>query len=171
MQATGFFAPFGVVSRIAVFTTKNRPRLQFPLHGDPAFHLTEIRMTARSKHRVVMTLFVGAVFALPPVSAWAQNAQQACAGDIKTYCASVPQGEGRVAQCLRSHKDQLSPGCQRGMTQATALMKEVVQACEDDLHRYCAGAAPGTAKECLRTNFRELSLGCKRELFEAKKGT
>ncbi|HEY2815492.1 MAG TPA: cysteine rich repeat-containing protein [Casimicrobiaceae bacterium] len=127
-------------------------------------------MTARSELRVVMTFFVGAALALLAGGALAQNAQQACAGDIKTYCASVAQGEGRVAQCLRSHKDQLSPGCQRGMTQATALMKEVVQACEDDLHRYCAGAAPGTAKECLRTNFRELSLGCKRELFEAKKG-
>jgi hypothetical protein len=49
-------------------------------------------------------------------------------------------------------------------------MKEVVQACEDDLHRYCAGAAPGTARECLRTNFRSLSMHCKHELFEAKKG-
>jgi len=48
-------------------------------------------------------------------------------------------------------------------------MKEVVTACEDDVHRYCAGAAPGTTKECLRTNFRQLSFDCKRELFEAKK--
>jgi hypothetical protein len=56
------------------------------------------------------------------------------------------------------------------MAQATTLMTEVVQACEDDLHRYCAGAAPGTARECLRTNFRSLSMHCKHELFEAKKG-
>jgi hypothetical protein len=55
------------------------------------------------------------------------------------------------------------------MAQAATLMKEVVQACEDDLHRYCAGAAPGTTKECLRANLRELSFACKRELFEAKK--
>jgi hypothetical protein len=46
----------------------------------------------------------------------------------------------------------------------------VVEACRDDLHQYCAGAAPGTVKDCLRTNFRALSPGCKRELFEAKKG-
>jgi len=52
---------------------------------------------------------------------------------------------------------------------SATLMKKVVHACEDDLHRYCAGAAPGTAKECLRTNFRSLSIHCKRELFEAKK--
>jgi hypothetical protein len=55
------------------------------------------------------------------------------------------------------------------MAQAATLMKEVVQACEDDVHRYCAGASPGTTRECLRTNFRSLSRPCKKELFEAKK--
>jgi cysteine rich repeat protein len=112
---------------------------------------------------------VGAFLSYGP-SAYAQAAEQACASDIKTYCAGVAQGEGRIAQCLRSHKDQVSPGCQRGMAQTATLMKEVVQACEDDLHHFCAGAAQGTAKDCLRSHFRELSLGCKRELFEAKKG-
>jgi hypothetical protein len=131
----------------------------------------EIFMTAGWKLAAAFApALIGGAIALLSISAFAQNAQQACAGDIKTYCAGVSQGEGRVAQCLRSHKEQLSPGCQRGMAQATTLMKEVVQACEDDMHRYCAGAAPGTAKECLRANFRELSFGCKRELFEAKKG-
>ena len=126
-------------------------------------------MTVRFKHPVV-TLLAASALAVFATGALAQNAQQACAGDIKTYCAGVSQGEGRIAQCLRAHKDQLSAGCQRGMGQATTLMKEVVQACEDDVHRYCAGAAPGTTKECLRANFRELSFGCKKELFEAKKG-
>jgi len=55
------------------------------------------------------------------------------------------------------------------MMQMAGMMKEVVEACEDDLHRFCAGTPPGTAKECLRANFRELSMPCKRELFEAKK--
>ena len=100
----------------------------------------------------------------------AQNAQRACAPDIRAYCAGVQQGEGRIAQCLRSHQQQLSPACQQGMAKASALMKEVVQACEDDLHKFCAGAAPGTVKDCLRANFRELSLPCKRDLFEAKRG-
>jgi hypothetical protein len=99
----------------------------------------------------------------------AQATGQACAGDIATYCKGVQQGEGRVVGCLRANQQKLSPGCQAGMASAAGLMKEVVQACEDDVHRYCAGAAPGTTKECLRQNFRELSFGCKRELFEAAK--
>ena len=110
-----------------------------------------------------------AVTLLLGTPAFAQTPQQACAPDIKAYCAGVQQGEGRIAQCLRSHQQQLSPACQQGMAKAASLMKEVAQACEDDVHQYCAGAAPGTVKDCLRTNFRKLSMGCKRELFEAKK--
>ena len=113
-----------------------------------------------------------AVFALtllPGAPALAQTAQQACAPDIQAYCAGVQQGEGRIAQCLRAHQSQLSPACQQGMAKAATLMKDVVQACEDDVHQFCTGAAPGTTKECLQANFRQLSFGCKRELFEAKK--
>jgi len=79
------------------------------------------------------------------------------------------QGGGKVAACLRANEAKLSPGCKQGMAKMAGMMKEVVGACEDDMHRFCAGAAPGTARECLRTNFRELSMPCKRELFEAKK--
>ena len=110
-----------------------------------------------------------AVTLLLGTPAFAQTPQQACAPDIKAYCAGVQQGEGRIAQCLRSHQQQLSPACQQGVAKAASLMKEVAQACEDDVHQYCAGAAPGTVKDCLRTNFRKLSMGCKREPFEAKK--
>jgi hypothetical protein len=101
--------------------------------------------------------------------ALAQSAPQACTGDIAAYCKGVPQGEGRVAACLRENQAKLSPACRQGLASMSVLLKEVVVACEDDLHRYCAGAAPGTAKECLRTNFRALPMGCKRELFEAEK--
>ena len=118
----------------------------------------------------ILQLFAASTLMATAAPAFAQNAQQARSPDIKAYCAGVQQGDGRIAQCLRSHQQQLSPACQQGMANASALMKEVVQACEDDLHKFCAGAAPGTVKDCLRANLRELSLPCKRELFEAKKG-
>jgi hypothetical protein len=118
---------------------------------------------------VVVTVVIGA-FAMTNSVAFAQGAAaRACNGDIQAFCAGVPHGDGKIVQCLRDHQQQLSPGCQADMQRAAGLMKEVVSACEDDVHRYCAGAAPGTTRECLRTNFRELSMGCKRELFEAKK--
>jgi len=67
-------------------------------------------------------------------------AQAACAADIQAYCAGVQQGEGRIAACLRGHSQQLSPGCKQGIANAETLMKEVVAACGDDIHRLCAGA-------------------------------
>jgi hypothetical protein len=116
-------------------------------------------------------LWVSCSLVAVALPALAQSAQQACAGDIAAYCAGIPQGGGKIAACLRANEAKLSPACREGMAKMAGMMKEVVSACEDDLHRFCAGAAPGTAKECLRTNFRELSMPCKRELFEAKKAS
>jgi hypothetical protein len=119
-------------------------------------------------HRTLRLAF--ATLALSCCSlASAQSPQQTCAPDIQAYCSGVQQGEGRVAKCLRANEAKLSPACREGMTKAASLMKEVVQACEDDVHQFCAGAAPGTTKDCLKANFRQLSRGCKRELFEAKR--
>ena len=121
-------------------------------------------------HRwLAWSVLPAACLLLGPAPASAQGAKQACAGDIAQYCSGIPQGGGKIAQCLRANEQKLSPACRQGMMQMAGMMKEVVQSCEDDMHRYCAGAPPGTAKECLRANFRELSLPCKRELFEAKK--
>lgn len=125
-------------------------------------------MTTRRLRAMGATLVLGT---LPFLSsaALAGSAEQACAPEIQTYCANVPRGGGKVVQCLKSHQQQLSPACQQGMVAAAALMKEVVAACADDLHQFCAGAAPGTVKDCLKANFRQLSFGCKKELFEAKR--
>lgn len=126
-------------------------------------------MRMKIRRWLVLTALPTACLLLGSAPASAQGARQACAGDIAQYCAGVPQGGGKLAQCLRANEQKLTPACRQGMTQMAGMMREVVQACEDDMHRFCTGAAPGTAKECLRANFRELSRPCKRELFEAKK--
>lgn len=36
---------------------------------------------------------------------------QACKADIKANCKDVKAGGGRVLQCLKEHKDKVSPGC------------------------------------------------------------
>ena len=118
----------------------------------------------------VLSLVLAAAASLAAVPALAQTPPAACAPDIQQYCAGVQQGEGRIAGCLRQNAAKISPACKQAMVRTAELVKEVVGACEDDIHRYCSGAAPGTTKECLRQNFRELSFGCKRELFEAKQG-
>lgn len=39
-----------------------------------------------------------------------------CRKELDTYCANVEVGEGRVAQCLKDHAGQLSPGCDQALT-------------------------------------------------------
>ncbi|MDI7862778.1 growth hormone receptor binding protein [Rhizobiaceae bacterium n13] len=40
-------------------------------------------------------------------------AREACGGDFRTYCRTVPLGGGRAIACLRENMSRLSPGCQK----------------------------------------------------------
>lgn len=44
------------------------------------------------------------------VNALTHVAEQ-CSGDIETFCADTEMGEGRVAQCLGYHSEELSESC------------------------------------------------------------
>jgi hypothetical protein len=39
-----------------------------------------------------------------------------CRAELETHCAGVEIGEGRIAQCLTDHASELSPGCDRALT-------------------------------------------------------
>jgi hypothetical protein len=39
-----------------------------------------------------------------------------CRVELETHCAEVEVGEGRVAQCLKDHASELSPGCDQALT-------------------------------------------------------
>jgi hypothetical protein len=39
-----------------------------------------------------------------------------CRSELETHCANVEVGEGRVAQCLKNHASDLSPGCDQALT-------------------------------------------------------
>lgn len=39
-----------------------------------------------------------------------------CRAELETHCAQVELGEGRVAQCLKDHASELSPGCDQALT-------------------------------------------------------
>jgi len=44
---------------------------------------------------------------------------KACNNDIKTHCAGVQPGEGRIYVCLRKHKTELGATCNKQMTSVT----------------------------------------------------
>lgn len=60
------------------------------------------------------------IFSCVAVSAFASEAASpesgnpvnaACKQDIQTLCGDVKPGEGRVKECIKSHRDQVSAGC------------------------------------------------------------
>jgi hypothetical protein len=46
-----------------------------------------------------------------------------CRADIDSKCASVPSGQGRIAECLASHKASLSPSCSQAIITARAQIE------------------------------------------------
>jgi Cysteine rich repeat len=39
-----------------------------------------------------------------------------CRSELETHCTGVEVGDGRVAQCLKDHAAELSPGCDQALT-------------------------------------------------------
>lgn len=49
--------------------------------------------------------------------------RQACASDVRTLCAGVLPGGGRIKQCMIEKHDHLSDACRDAMAQARAMSK------------------------------------------------
>jgi hypothetical protein len=67
--------------------------------------------------------------ASPPPAA---SPQEACAPDIKRFCADIDPGQGRVVRCLRDHESQLSPSCKAARTSARARIERKLQKTDPD---------------------------------------
>ncbi len=84
--------------------------------------------------------------------------QHPCAADAQKLCPGVEPGEGRIAQCLKQHKDEVSAACK----QKIATFREEAQACQADVQRLCPNAKPGKERqECMRQHKDEVSNECK----------
>src|SRR5258706_12904987 len=98
----------------------------------------------------------------------AQLAPNPCAGDIKTLCAGIQPGEGRIKACIKSHLTGLSPTCEdRVLT--VAITGKV---CKSDVAKLCAGIVPGTGgiRACIKSHLAEVSDPCKDAMSKAAAG-
>ena len=111
---------------------------------------------------VAAALYVGLAFA---PSAYAAPS---CKADVEKFCPQVKPGGGRIAQCLKQNQAQLSASCQERIKMVAARLKEVHQACEDDVQQYCAGVKPGEGRiaQCLKQHKDKLSAECKTQIAE-----
>ena len=125
--------------------------------------IEESKMTGMRFRLVILTalLLSGSV-------ATAQQAGPPCAGDIKTLCAGIQPGEGRIKACIKSHLVGLSPTCEdRVLT--VAITGKV---CKTDVTKLCAGIVPGTGgiRACIKSHMAEVSNPCKDAMSQAAAG-
>lgn len=115
-------------------------------------------------------LAVGAIVLLSATSAMAQQSTvaKACAADIKTKCADVQPGEGRVRACIKSHVSELSAPCQAVLAKAAAFGK----VCGDDIKKICADVKPGGGRivACMKSHLADVSEPCKDAMTQAAAG-
>ena len=97
-----------------------------------------------------------------------QQAGKPCAGDIKTLCAGIQPGEGRIKACIKSHLADLSPTCDDRVLTVAVTGK----VCKTDIMNLCAGVVPGTGgiRACIKSHMAAVSDPCKDAMSRAAAG-
>jgi Cysteine rich repeat len=95
-------------------------------------------------------------------------AMKACGGDVKSLCAGIQPGDGRVKACIKSHFSDVSAPCQAVLVKAAAISK----ACSADVKKVCADVKPGGGRieACMRTHISEISDPCKDAVSQTTAG-
>jgi Cysteine rich repeat len=110
-----------------------------------------------------------AILSISATTSMAQNAvAKQCAADIKTQCAGVQPGEGRIRACIESHVNDLSAPCQAVLAKAAELRK----VCGDDAKKNCADVKPGGGRiaACMKTHLADVSQPCKDAMAQMAAG-
>jgi OOP family OmpA-OmpF porin len=99
-----------------------------------------------------------------------------CGADIAKNCKGVPLGGGRIQQCLMQKQAGISARCQGAVNELrvwlqnrAAARRSVLQACDTDIRRLCAGvqAGDGNLLECFYKAKRNVSPSCQRAVADA----
>lgn len=99
------------------------------------------------------------------VSAGAQvtKDKDVCRADREKFCAGITRGDGKLMECMISHKEALSIECQMRGEEFKAAMRKAREACDGDIEKFCAkekGKGKGAVIRCLRKNKVQLSEAC-----------
>lgn len=98
----------------------------------------------------------------------AQSDDMPCTEEIRTYCADVMAGQGRIVRCLKEHGSQLSPACVHRVAELEATFSGSLAACREDWVALCYHPRAGPGKNevfgCLKANEPNLSKGCQNAL-------
>jgi hypothetical protein len=119
------------------------------------------------ENKMLNNIFVASVITLiTSTGGMAQSAaMKACGGDIKSLCAGVQPGDGRLKACIKSHFNDVSAPCQAVLVKAAAISK----ACSADIKKVCADVKPGAGRidACMKSHLSEVSDPCKDAVSQA----
>jgi hypothetical protein len=91
-----------------------------------------------------------------------------CTEEIRTLCADVQPGGGRIMRCLKANEAKLSMACAQRLHELQEAMSGLMGACRDDWVAYCYHPRASTGRQdmmqCLRTNQANVSAGCQKAL-------
>jgi hypothetical protein len=89
--------------------------------------------------------------------------KEACQPDAGKFCKGIKPGGGRIAACLKAHESELSPACHKLVDRVETAVREVHEACKNDVEKLCQGIRPGGGRilACLKSHEAELSGPCK----------
>ncbi len=86
---------------------------------------------------------------------------RACGADIAKLCDNIMPGGGRIAQCLKDQKKDLSTACRNFVDYGSSLRKAFF-ACNADASKYCSHIRPGGGRiiSCLKGEKEKISEIC-----------
>ena len=91
-----------------------------------------------------------------------------CTEEIRTFCADVQPGGGRILQCLKDNASKLSPACTGRVSDLQETVSGPLGACRDDWVAQCYHPRASTGRQemlqCLQANQAMLSAGCQKAL-------
>jgi hypothetical protein len=91
-----------------------------------------------------------------------------CTEEIRTLCADVQPGGGRILQCLKANDAKLSPACTQRVSELQELVSGPLGACRDDFAAHCYHPRTSTSRQaviqCLQANRANVSPGCQQAL-------
>ncbi len=90
-----------------------------------------------------------------------------CKADFERLCGDVAPGQGRIQDCLKEHKDEISQECKAFLKvkaeEIRDKIEQVADACKGDIERFCKNVEPGEGRilKCLLLHRDSLSKECK----------
>lgn len=111
--------------------------------------------------RIRTILGVLATTSLVALSASAEEGP-GCRDEIHKLCPGMQKGDGKLRECVKAHKSELSPDCQQKLAQRHEKMQALLAVCADDLKQKCNDIVPGGGRKimCLAAHEPTLAPAC-----------